>query len=83
MSGLASMHEVNASDLKPQPPEHLLDGRLLLATDGSASADGAAGLLVVDLSNPAQPAPLAAVEVDGGFSNGNCWFVDSAGGCRW
>ena len=45
MSGLASMHEVNASDLKPQPPEHLLDGRLLLATDGSASADGAAGLL--------------------------------------
>lgn len=45
MSVIADAHETAATSARPPQPEHLFDGRLLLATDGSASADGAAGLV--------------------------------------
>jgi nucleotide-binding universal stress UspA family protein len=44
MSVTADAHDATTSTVRDPQPEHLLDGRILLATDGSASADGAAGL---------------------------------------
>ncbi len=44
MSVTADTLDVPTSPVRDPQPEHLLDGRILLATDGSASADGAAGL---------------------------------------
>jgi len=44
MSVIADTHDATTT-LRPPQPEHLLDGRVLLATDGSASADGAVALV--------------------------------------
>jgi nucleotide-binding universal stress UspA family protein len=44
MSVIADTHDATTSAVKQPRPERLLDGHLLLATDGSTSADGAAGL---------------------------------------
>ncbi len=45
MSVIADASDATTSAVKHPQPEHLLDGHLLLATDGSASADGAVGLV--------------------------------------
>jgi nucleotide-binding universal stress UspA family protein len=45
MSVIADVHDVTTSPVRQTQPDHLLDGHLLLATDGTASADGAAGLV--------------------------------------
>jgi nucleotide-binding universal stress UspA family protein len=44
MSVIADASDATTFDVKHAAKEHLLDGHLLLATDGSASADGAVGL---------------------------------------
>ena len=45
MNVIADSHDAVTPAVRQPNPEHLLDGHLLLATDGSASADGAAGLV--------------------------------------
>jgi len=44
MSVIAGTPDATTSAVRQPLPEHIFDGHLLLATDGSASADGAAGL---------------------------------------
>lgn len=63
MSVTADTRDATTSTVRDPQPEHLLDGRILLATDGSASADGAAGL-VAELCRrgPCQVSVLAVFE---------------------
>lgn len=73
MSVIADSHDATTTAVKHPPPEHLLDGHLLLATDGSASADGAAGLVAelrrlgrcrVDVLAVFEPAPMPVPSAD-------------------
>ena len=73
MSVTADTHDVTTSTVRDPQPEHLLDGRILLATDGSASADGAAGLVAelcrrgpcrVSVLAVFEPAPMPVPSAD-------------------
>lgn len=73
MSVTADRHDATPSTVRDPQPEHLLDGRILLATDGSASADGAAGLVAeicrrgpcrVSVLAVFEPAPLPVPSAD-------------------
>lgn len=73
MSVIADTHDASTSAVKHPLPEHLLDARLLLATDGSASADGAAGLVAelcrrgrcaVSVIAVFEPAPMPVPSAD-------------------
>lgn len=63
----------SSTGARPNDPEHLLDGHLLLATDGSVSADGAVALLAalrrqaarcVEVLAVFEPAPMPVPSVD-------------------
>jgi nucleotide-binding universal stress UspA family protein len=45
MTVIATMRDATSATASHQDPEHLLDGQLLFATDGSSSAEGAASML--------------------------------------
>jgi nucleotide-binding universal stress UspA family protein len=73
MSVIADMHDITTTTVKQRHPERLLDGHLLLATDGSASADGAAGLCAelsrrgksrVNVLAVFEPAPMPVPSAD-------------------
>ncbi len=73
MSVIADTHDALTSTVRHPQPEHLLDGHLLLATDGSASADGAVGLVAelrrrgscqVSVLAIFEPAPMAVPSAD-------------------
>jgi len=73
MSVTADTHVATTSTVRDPQPEHLLDGRILLATDGSASADGAAGLVAelcrrgpckVSVLAVFEPAPMPVPSAD-------------------
>lgn len=73
MSANADPNDASSSAARRPPSEHLLDGRLLLATDGSASADGAVslvaelrrrGLAHLDVITVFEPAPLPLPSAD-------------------
>ena len=73
MSVTADKHDASTSTVRDPQPEHLLDGRILLATDGSASADGAAGLVAelcrrgpcrVSVLAVFEPAPMPVPSAD-------------------
>lgn len=73
MSVPADTHDATIFTVRDPQPEHLLDGRILLATDGSASADGAAGLVAelcrrgpckVSVLAVYEPAPLPVPSAD-------------------
>ncbi len=73
MSVTADRRDATTSTVRDPQPEHLLDGRILLATDGSASADGAAGLVAelcrrgpckVSVLAVFEPAPMPVPSAD-------------------
>lgn len=73
MSVTADRRDATPSTVRDPQPEHLLDGRILLATDGSASADGAAGLVAelcrrgpckVSVLAVFEPAPMPVPSAD-------------------
>lgn len=73
MSVTAETHDAIPSTVRDPQPERLLDGRILLATDGSASADGAAGLVAelcrrgpckVSVLAVFEPAPMPVPSAD-------------------
>ena len=73
MSVIADTHDASTSAVGHPEPEHLLAGRLLLATDGTTSADGAAALVAelrragkcqVDVLAVFEPAPMPVPSAD-------------------
>ena len=73
MSVIADTHDATSAAVSHPQPEHLLDGNLLLATDGTASADGAAGLIAelcrrgrcrVSVLAVFEPAPMPVPSAD-------------------
>ncbi len=73
MSVIADVQDITTATVRDSQPERLLDGHILLATDGSASADGAAGLAAelcrrgrctVSVLAVFEPAPMAVPSAD-------------------
>ncbi len=73
MSVIADTQVATTSAVRHPQPEHILDGHLLLATDGTASADGAAalvaelcrrGLCTVSVLAVFEPAPMPVPSAD-------------------
>lgn len=61
MSVIADAHDATTITVRQPQPEHLLRGHLLLATDGTASADGAAGLVAESCRRGAAQVSVLAV----------------------
>ncbi len=73
MSVIADTHDAMTDAVRHPEPEHLLDGHLLLATDGTASADGAVALVaelrrigtcLVDVLAIFEPSPMPVPSAD-------------------
>lgn len=87
MSVIADTHDATTPAVKQPHPEHLFDGHLLLATDGSASADGAAGLVAelrrrggctVSVLAVYEPAPMPLPSADPSLAAMTSMSGDSA-----